>query len=543
MPGEWHAMTDQQMDPLDVVIRAGAVYRGNNESIGDATDVGVRGGRVCAIGDLSNADTRKSLDASGAVVAPGFIDSHTHSDAAPFMGQERSNVKAASLVQGVCTEVTGNCGFSLFPALDEELALRALRPILGSDARTFRSLKELSAALSEADLLTNVAPLVGHSMLRLCIAGYTDRSLTTKESTRMAKLLAEAFDDGAFGVSTGLIYPPAAFAPKSELFVLGRVAAEYDRPLTIHIRDEMGDVAAALEEALEIARECGCAVHVSHHKVGGPENWGRSVMTLALLENARREGLDITCDVYPYTRGSTFLFAMVPPWVSDGDEQAVLRRLADRRSRQTMDRDIRAGLAGWENTVGKLGWSKIILSSCPQHPELPGSAISEVASTQNKSEIDFVCDLLLEEPGEVTVLTCSMREDDVRRVLSDPSAMVGSDGILGSGLPHPRWAGSFARVLGKYCRDEGLFSVGDAVNKLSSMAAARFNLRERGALKEGAHADIVVFDASQVNDGATWLNPLQEPTGIRHVLVNGEAAVIDGVRTGRAGGAVLCPSK
>jgi dihydroorotase/N-acyl-D-amino-acid deacylase len=301
----------------------------------------------------------------------------------------------------------------------------------------------------------------------------------------------------------------------------------------------MSGVEDALEEAVAIARNSGAALHVSHHKTAGKHAWGRTEVTLARLAQLRESGMDITCDVYPYTAGSTALSAMLPPWAHDGGKKRLLERLRDPGQRDLLRKSIAEGVPGWENTVGNGGWDRITVAGARHHVSSQGRTIAELAAEAGTDAVDLVAELLLAEDGDVTIISHSMREDDVRRVLAAPFAMIGSDGVPTPGLPHPRWAGSFTRVLGRYAREAGLFDVPEAVRKMTGATAARFGLTDRGVLRDGAHADIVVFDAARVADRATFAAPLRAPEGVRLVVVGGTVVVRDAMVAATRPGRVL----
>ena len=352
-------------------------------------------------------------------------------------------------------------------------------------------------------------------------------------------MVAGAFEQGAFGLSSGLIYMPGVYAGTEELVELARSVARYGRPYVSHIRGETDMVAASVGEAIRIGREAGLPTHISHHKTAGRRNWGRTEETLGIIEDARSTGTDVTVDVYPYTAGSTLLYAMLPPWAQEGGVPAMLERLRDSQARDRIKRELEEGPPEWENLARAAGWDGISVATCPGRPETEGRTIAELAGDEGKSPADAVFDLLIDQSGEVTMILHMMAEADVARVLSYPSAMVGSDGIPLPGKPHPRWAGTFSRVLGRYSREQRLFDLATAVRKMTRLPAERFGLRHRGELEPGKMADIVVFDPEAVLDRATFDMPLEAPSGVRDVLVNGVLAVQGGQLTGARPGRVL----
>jgi dihydroorotase/N-acyl-D-amino-acid deacylase len=503
---------------FELLIRGGVLADGTGGPLG-RRDLGVAAGAVTLLPAGSPATAARVLNATGLVVAPGFIDAHTHSDLTTLDGTGEAQAHSAVL-QGVTVEICGNCGDSAFPERH----------------RDFASFARAHAAHGRAN---HLASLVGHGTVRASVVGHQDRPATAAELAKMCQVLDEALTAGAAGLSSGLIYTPGSYADTAELTALASVAARHGKPYVTHLRDEMSQVEAALDEAVRIARASGAALHVSHHKTAGKYAWGGTLRTLPMLNGLRASGLDVTCDVYPYTAGSTALSAMLPPWAHDGGPELLLKRLGDQASRERMRLSIAEGVPGWENTVGNGGWDRIAVAGAARHPQLQGRTIAALADERGADALDVVAELLLAEDGDVTIISHSMREDDVQRVLAAPFSMIGSDGVPRPGLPHPRWSGTFARVLGRYTRDLGLLSLPDAVRKMTGATAARFGLAGRGVLCDGARADLVVFDPATVADRATFAEPLLPPAGIRLVVVDGVVVVEDGAVTGARPGRVL----
>ncbi|MDO3702767.1 D-aminoacylase [Micromonospora sp. C28SCA-DRY-2] len=527
------------MARLDLLVTGGTVVDGSGAPARTA-DVGVRDGRLLLLPAGSGGAAAEVVDAGGLVVTPGFIDVHTHSDLLAGDDERRAALRLAPLRQGVTTEICGNCGISPFPvpAQRAETVRELVAATFGPPAATYPSFARFAAAQG-AGRRNHLAALVGHGTLRAAVVGFAQRRATPDEVRRMGDLLDEALAAGAAGLSTGLIYSPGVNAGTDEVIALARVAAAHGKPYVTHLRDEMSQVESALEEAIEIATAAGAALQVSHHKTAGRHSWGATVRTLARLERARADGLDVRCDVYPYTAGSTALHAMLPPWVIADGVPAMLAALADPAVRDRIRVDLATGLPGWENTVGNGGWDLIRVASAPLSPAVEGHTVADVAAARGVDPVDYVCDLLAAEAGNVTIISHSMREDDVRRVLASPLSMVCSDGVPKPGRPHPRWAGSFARVLGHYVREVGLLDLTEAVHKMTGMPARRFGLRGRGLLADGYAADLVILDPAVAADGATYDDPLAPPRGIHRVLVDGRV-VVDGDRvTGARPGRVL----
>jgi N-acyl-D-amino-acid deacylase len=524
----------------DVLLRGGVVIDGTGRA-DFAGDVAVVGDRIDYVGALDAVgDDCDAVDVSGLCVAPGFIDVHTHSDFTAFApeGSEVAQARMASVRQGVTTEICGNCGFSPFPATAPRLAEvdHQIRTLFGAGSRGYASLAEFSDAIDGRALGANLAVLAGHGTIRAGVMGFDRRSPSQEELRTMQRLLDESLDQGALGLSSGLIYPPGVYADIAELASLAQVAARHGRPYTTHMRSETDRVVEAVEEALAVARSSGAAVQISHHKTAGKRNWGRSEQTLELISRARDDGVDVMLDVYPYTAGSTLLYALLPPWVNDGGIEAMLGRVGSESARRQIERDYDEGIDGWEDLAGAASWDGVVIASASGHPEHEGKDVATLAAARGIGPVDLVCDLLTETRGSVIVVVHMMAEEDVRRILASPLAMVGSDGMPSQGRPHPRWAGSFARVLGVYVRDERLLSLESAVHKMTGMPADRFGLNDRGVLATGRRADIVVFDPDAVGDTATYSDPLAPPEGVVHVVVNGAFEIRDGAPTGAAGG-------
>lgn len=503
-------------------------------------DVRVASGLIKEVGDLSPLPGEEVRDLNGLYLAPGFIDTHTHADCVGFLEPELEALAVANLRQGVTTQVCGNCGFSPFPVVDLEREIASyLLPALGPGTRVFRTLQEWRGAATEATLPTNLAALVGHGTLRASVMGFEDRRAADAEMRQMEELLTACLEDGALGFSSGLIYAPGTFAPTAELTRLARVAGKHGALYATHVRNESDHVLDALQEAINIGSRSGCPVHVSHHKTAGRTNWGKSEATLARLERARAQGVDITVDVYPYTAGSTALQAILPPWVQQDGAEAMLERLKNGMVRQRIRRELMETTPAWQNLVRAAGWHGIVVASASGCPEIEGKSLAELQAEARRDPVDLVCELLISHRGNVTIILHMMAESDVRNTLRWPHAMVGSDGILQPGRPHPRIAGSFTKVLATYVKAQHVLSLPEAVRRMTSLPARRFGLPTRGHIAPGAAADLVALDLTALSDRSTYEEPLTPPQGIAHVMVNGVFALQDGELTGRRAGEVL----
>ncbi|MCW3979163.1 MAG: D-aminoacylase [Candidatus Bathyarchaeota archaeon] len=518
----------------DIIIEGGRVIDGSGNPWIKA-DVGVVAGRIEAVGRLAGAEAGKRVNAAGRVVAPGFIDIHSHSDYTVLIDPRvESKVR-----QGVTTEVVGNCGSSAAPMNTEVRAYREryMRASLGEDFEfNWETMAEYMALIDASGASFNVVPMVGQGTIRQNVMGYENRDPTRSELEAMKGLVAEALEDGAWGMSTGLIYTPSTFAKTDEIVELAKVLKEHDGVYFSHIRGEGETLLEAVEEAVEIGGRAGVPVQIAHFKASGKAYWGRTKDSLRLVEEGRRKGVDVTFDQYPYVASSTGLSALMPHWAQEGGADRLLERLRDPEIR----RKIRDGPA----TVTR-DWASVLIASAKNHPQHEGKTVAEVAELEGKEEMDAVFDLLIAEDAQVAIVSFGMSEEDVRRVMRSPFGMVGSDGravaprgVLGRGKPHPRYYGTFPRVIGHYVR-EGVITLQEAVRKMTSAPAQRLGLRDRGLLREGFKADIAVFDPANVKDEATFVDPHRFASGIPYVFVNGTLVVDNGEHTGALPGKAL----
>ena len=529
---------------LDLKIDGAAVVDGTGTAGGRA-DIGIRDERIVAVGDLSREPAGTRLNASGRVVAPGFIDMHSHSDWR-LTGNRRAESK---IRQGVTTEVVGNCGFSPAPVsreFAEELRGFALYLPKGLDFN-WPTFGDYLKTLEGDGLALNVVQLVGHGTLRIAAMGFARRPPDAQELARIQRAVADAMEDGAWGMSTGLIYAPGSFAQTAEIVALAHVAARHRGFYASHIRGEGATLLDAVAEAITIGREADLPVQVSHIKAAGRPNWGKVATALELIDAANAEGLDVSADVYPYTASSTSLSAILPGWTLEGGVAALLARLRDETERARIRKEIEAP-AGGQPYAERVGWDNLLIASAPGRPAAQGRRLSEIAAAGKTDPITAVFDLLLHENGKVGIIQFQMDERDLRRALLHPRVMIGSDGFalapygdMSGGKPHPRSYGTFPRVLGEYVREERLLSLGQAIHKMTGMPARRLGLTDRGVIRVGARADLVIFDPRRVADVATYDDPHRYPEAIDHVVVNGRFVVKDGQHTGILPGRVLTP--
>ena len=524
--------------PFDLVLTNGTVIDGSGGPRRPAA-VAVRGGAIAAVGDVPPDAGKAVVDVRGLIVAPGFIDVHTHSDISLIVDPRAQS----KIRQGVTTEVVGNCSYSPAPITDRNRAQMVEREYFRQRGAEYEwswsTMGEYMEVLERQGTALNVATIVGHAPIRSAVMGYDKRYATPAELDAMKELLVQALDDGVWGLSTGLIYPPSSYADTEELVELMKAAAPRGGMYCSHIRGEGVSLLRAVAEAIEIGERSGAPVQISHLKAQGEAHWGRVNQALALIEAAQDRGQDVAFDVYPYTAGFTGLTALVPDWAQDGGTEAMLARIDDPKTRARMEADMASP---------HVGFDRVMVSAVPSKANAPlvGKTITAVADERRITAAAAALDLLREEAGDVSIILFAMDEADVRTVLRHRSAMIGSDGMaispeppLGTGSPHPRWYGTFPRMLGHYARDERLFSLEAAVHKMTGIAAERFGLRSKGVIEPGRDADMVVFDADRIRDTATYEAPHSFPAGIIHVLVNGEFAVRDSAQTEALAGEVL----
>jgi N-acyl-D-aspartate/D-glutamate deacylase len=528
-----------------LLIRGGALLDGTGGPRWTA-DVAVEGDRIAAVGPGLGGEARRVIDAAGHVVAPGFIDAHSHSDLFYF-GCPSAESKVR---QGVTTEVVGMCSFSqapVHPARRAAVASWAGGVGAALDLR-WETFGQYLEALRGAKPSVNVVHFVGHGALRLAAIGPESRPAGADDLRVLERLLAEALEAGAFGFSTGLVYPPSAYATTGELITLARSMARRGGLYFSHIRGESATLEEAIAEAIRIGEEGGVGVQIAHVKAAGRENWEKIHAALGLIDAARARGVDVSGDVYPYHAGSTKMDNLLPAWVHDGGIGRLLERIADRPTRRRIVEECLVDGERWRTlSMGAMGFDEIFVATCARR-ELEGLSLAALARQTGTTPAEAMLTLLAEQKATVAMVAFSQSPENVARVLAHPAVMIGSDSIglwagegARPGKPHPRAYGTFPRVLGHYARERKLFPLETAVHKMTGMCAARLRLRDRGLVRAGWAADLTVFDPATVNDEATFAEPHRYPAGIPYVIVNG-AVVVDGGRfTAAATGRVLTP--
>jgi len=499
-------------------------------------DVGVVGDMIEAVGDLHSAQTGRKVNAVRHIVAPGFMDIHSHSDV-PLLVDPRGESK---VYQGITVEVVGNCGNSAAP-MNNDVKAHKEKYGRGNVPDDFEfdwvSMKDYFDRVDRQGVSFNVATWVGHGTVRQNVMGYDDREPTDVELRKMKKLVDDSMGDGAYGMSTGLIYPPSVYGKTPEIIELAKVSAKHGGLYASHIRgEENTSLISAVKEAIEIGEKAELPVQIAHFKASGKKAWGMVKQSLALVEEARARGVDVTYDQYPYIASSTGLAAIIPHWAHEGGPEKMMERLRDPELRKRMAREQRM----------ERDWDGVLVVFAKNNPQYNGKTIAEIAKEQGKKPHDAACDLLLAENTQVPSVMFGMNEEDVKYVMRSPIGMVGSDGsaispngILGVGKPHPRYYGTFPRVLGKYAREEKVITMEEAVRKMTSAPAQRLGLKDRGLLREGYKADIVVFNPETVKDEATFADPHRFPTGMPYVVCNGVFTIDKGKHTGKLPGRTL----
>jgi N-acyl-D-amino-acid deacylase len=506
--------------------------------------VAVQDGEIADVSRRSDHgfDAVETIDVGGDVVCPGFIDTHPHSDLELF----NDPTLEPKIRQGITTEVMGQDGYSMAPVPGDGIDpwQQQIRGLDGEleDEWTWMDVAGYLDAVEENGCATNVATLVGHGNVRYHVLGMDERTPTEDELTEMGDLVTEALDQGAVGLSTGLVYFPHMHADTHEVEALAERLAPYGRPFVAHIRSQGRWIWEALDEFIDVGADVDVPIHLSHFVMMGAEQHGKASRGLGIIESARERGIDMTVDQHPYTAGSTMLLNAIPPWAKSGGSERILERLEDPDARERIRRDIEEWrIDGWENVGDLCGWDNIYVADLgtEENAHLQGRSIAEGARKRGEHPIAFVCDLLVEEELKVNVTFRNFyRESDVREILAHEFVNVITDGVFGES-PHPRLYGTYPRVLGKYVREENLLSVEDAVRKMTALPARAMGLQDKGIVRPGMDADLVVFDPDVVEARATYERPRQFPRGIRHVVVNGEFVVRDESVTGECPGEAI----
>ena len=499
--------------PYDILILGGSIVDGSGAPAYEA-DIGIMANKIVEIGELDGSKARRTINARGLTVSPGFIDLHNHADRNILDHPDVENY----LRQGVTTILAGNCGNS---------------PV---------DFTEYMTSIVDSGIALNLGLLIGHNAVRNGVMGNDDRAPTVDEQARMQELVKAAMDAGAFGMSTGLIYLPGAYSETDEVVALAKVVANEGGFYSSHIRNEFDEIVVAIEEAISVGRESGLPVHLSHFKIADNTMWGDSTVTLALVQAARKAGLDVTVDQYPYTAGSTGLANVLPKWARAGSREDLQARFDDPDTRAKI-RNETIDILNGARAAGDL--SRITVASSASNPEYVGKTMAEVTRMNGlEPTVENGADVAMEilYAGSGSAIYHMMVEEDVRRIMLAPFTSIASDGsavTFGEDVPHLRNYGTFPRVLRKYVRDEGILSLEQAINKMTALPASRIGLETRGVLGEGMVADINIFDADTVSDNDDWANPHQYAEGFSYVIVQGIPVIEQGARTAARPGEML----
>jgi N-acyl-D-amino-acid deacylase len=530
----------QQSNEFDVLIKNGTVYDGTGSKPRRA-DVGIRGDKVVAVGNLKSAKAASVVDANGRAVAPGFINMLSHS----YNSMLTDSRSLGELKQGVTLQIFGE-GSSMGP-LTEEMKKR--RGVTG-----WTTLAEYLSYAEKKGISQNIASYIGATTIREYVIGLEDKKATPEQLAQMRELVRQEMEAGALGIGSSLIYAPAFYATTEELIEMCKVASEYKGKYISHMRSEGNQLIEAVEELMRISREANIPAEIYHLKASGEANWQKMDQVVKMVEKARRDGLKITADMYTYTAGSTGLNSTLPPWTLDGGYESLFKRLQDPETRKKIADEVRTPTNQWENMYLLAGSPERILLVGFRNPALRqylGKNIAEVAALRGKDPVETIMDLLLEDRSRVDTIYFMMSEENVKKQLKLPWVSFGSDaasmaaeGVFLNSSTHPRAYGNFARLLGKYVRDEKVIPLEEAIRRLAGLPAANLGLDRRGLLKAGYFADVVIFDPKTIGDRATFEKPHQYSVGMHHVFVNGQQVLKDGEHTGvKPGRALWGPGK
>lgn len=533
----------RQETEYDFVICGGTLFDGTGAE-GVRADVGIVGERIAFVGDLSQASAGRTLDAAGLSVAPGFIDIHTHSDISILYDPGQ----ASAVAMGVTTQVTGNCSLSMGLATQSDqfaLEKRWLAPHGGRI--TWNSFEEHLRQVEERGTATNYLPLAGHGTLRKRAMGLEEREPGKGELAQMRRDLETAMQAGAWGLSSGLEYPPSAFGIVQELAELCRVVGANGGFYATHLRSEGDSLVEAVQEALDVIELAGVPLQLSHHKAEGRKNWGKVKTTLGMVDAARARGWDVQLDQYPYTAFMTALgIQTLPRWAVTGSPEDLIARLTDAEKRASILAELRTAHPDWDDLSTDSPWHNVQIGVCRLRPEIQGRSIAVLAQEAGRNPIEFVLDLLAKTGGNISAVNFAIGETDIAEVMRHPFTSIGSDGVGthpegtgGGDKIHPRAYGTFPRVLGRYVRELGILTEGQAIHKMTGLPAARLGLTDRGRIQPGYYADLTLYNPTTIGDRATFADPHQFANGIEAVIVNGRLVHEGGTPIGIRAGKVL----
>jgi N-acyl-D-amino-acid deacylase len=510
-------------------------------------DVGLQGEKIAHIGQVEGKEAQKIIDGKRMVLAPGFIDMHSHSEMI-FLSEKQSELLEGRIRQGITTEIMGNCGISVSPIRDElkpdmEKSVGWMTP--ESVPWNWNSMAEFLDLIEKKGVGVNVGTLTGHGAIRAYVKGFSSGLMSPEETRKMKEILSRTFEEGSFGLSSGLIYAPGMFADTDEFIELGKVAAKFNRILTSHVRGSSETDIDAEKEVIYIGEKAGCRVHRSHYEAFGRENWHKIEITLKLDEEARQRGIDFAFDMFPYTAAMTMMIAIYPPWALDGGWPQFLRRAQDPDTRKKIEHDIETVVPSWptwvpgswpHNLVKAAGWENIYIGYIPseKNKHYEGLNLIQLGERLRKPPFEAITDLMVEEKGAISQLIFGVsgdreNEEPIKAIIRHPLGGYATDAVdIGRGKPHPAAYGMYPRLLGRYVREEKLVTLEDAIRRMTSFPANRLGIKDRGIIAEGYFADLVLFDPDRIRDRSTYENPRQFPEGIHQVIVNGQLLLENG---------------
>lgn len=520
----------------DLIIRNGNVVDGSGNP-GYFADIGVRDGKILHVGSIDTRNAKRIIDGEGLVVAPGFIDSHAHNDGYIMV----DNSAIYKLSQGITTEISGNCGEGLAPV--SETYLKEIREYYEpyycpDDISQFTDHTKFFKKIDELKLGINVAYYCPHGTLRMCVMGFAERKPTESEMKRMKEYLQIAMENGALGMSTGLVYSPGCFAKKEEIIELCKVVKEYDGVYTSHIRNESNGLIEAVQEAIDIAEATGVSTIISHLKAMGKKNWGKSKVVLEMIHKANERGVNITFDQYPYTMSCTVLYWVIPSKFIEGGVAKMVERLKDHKIKNEIKKMYFDPEKEWDNPVENIGFEGMHVLTAKNVPEAEGKTVAEYAKEKGMEPVDALFKIIIESEGNSLAAFDCMCDEDVNFLMQDENGMVGSDGIpVSEGeYTHPRVTGAFPRVIGRYVREKKIISLETAIKKMTYLPAIKTGLYNKGLLKKGYDADITIFNKDTILDQSSIFDPLKKAAGIEYVIVNGQIAFENNDYTGAESG-------
>ena len=523
---------------FDLLIKNGTIIDGTG-NIGFKADIAILNEKISKIMYKIDNDAKKVIDATDLIVCPGFIDMHSHSDT----GIPYDNRLQSIVTQGITSSVVGQCGYSLAPISEEFYEIfkkdfdMSAPPGVEPAELTWRTFDEYLNEVEKNKISSNIIPLVGFGPVRIAAGtGYNNREPAFEEMEKMKGFVEDSMRAGAFGLSTGLIYSPQVYAKTDEIIELVKVVAKFNGLYCSHMRNEGNQLIEAIREVIEIVEKSGVrGAQISHFKASGKANWDKAIEAIKLVEDANNKGMDITCDQYPYNRGATSMTALLPPWVHEGGIDEMMKRLASEEMKQKIKKDMEEGAEDYDEWYKDTGPDKIYVASVKEDiwRDIEGKTVEEITKIKGKNHpIETILDILLENECEVAITVESMSEENIKRIMKSKYTSIGTDGWgispdgpLSYGKPHPRYYGTFPRIIRKYVKEEGLLSLEEAIRKMTSLSAQKMGVFDRGLIREEMYADIVVFDLDRINDKATFEDPHQISEGFEYVIVNGVIVV------------------